>query len=181
MNQGFTIWLTGLPGSGKTTIARLLEANLERLSSDNPIYVEVLDGDEVRRNLSPDLGFTKEDREIHAGRVAYISKLLSRNGVIAIVALISPYRTFRENARKLIGTFIEVYVKCSLNTCIERDPKGLYKQSMKGEISNLTGIQDDYEEPSNPEVIVNTEEESPEESVKKILEALTKRSLLMEA
>jgi adenylylsulfate kinase len=167
MNEGFVLWLTGLPGAGKTTIAKILE---EKLRSQG-IKVEVLDGDEVRKNLSPNLGFSKEDREIHAKRVAYVSQLLARNGVVVIVALISPYRSFRENARALIGSkFIEVWVKASSETCKKRDPKGLYKKAGSGQISNLTGIQDPYEPPLNPEIIVDTESELPIESSRKILE-----------
>ncbi len=128
-----------------------------------------MDGDEVRRNLSPDLGFTKEDREMHAKRVCYVSKLLARNGTAVIVALISPYRTFRAYARNEIDDFVEVYVKCSLETCIERDPKGLYKKALAGEITDLTGLQDPYEEPDNPELMIDTEQESLDESVGRIV------------
>ncbi|MHA1210779.1 MAG: adenylyl-sulfate kinase, partial [Candidatus Freyarchaeota archaeon] len=150
--EGFGVWLTGLPASGKTTIARALEKALRRRG----LRVEVLDGDEVRRNLSPDLGFTRKDRETHARRVAYVAKLLVRNGVAVIVGLISPYRNFREHARKQIGNFVEVWVKCPLEECMRRDPKGLYERALRGEISDLTGIQDPYEEPLNPEVTVDT-------------------------
>lgn len=165
MDKAFVIWLTGLPSSGKTTIAKILQEKLKQLGQK----VELFDGDEVRRQLSPDLGFTKQDRELHAKRVAYLSKLLARNGIIAIVSLISPYRSFRAFARQEIGNFVEVYVKCSLKTCMQRDPKGLYKKALRGEIQDLTGIQDPYEEPINPEVVVNTELQSPEESAEKIL------------
>ncbi|MEM2759480.1 MAG: adenylyl-sulfate kinase [Nitrososphaerales archaeon] len=168
MNDGFVIWLTGLPGSGKTTIARVLQPKLKKLG----LRVELLDGDEVRKQLSPDLGFTKEDRELHARRVVYLSKLLARNGIVAMVSLISPYRSFRAFARQEIGNFVEVYVKCSINTCIKRDPKGLYKKALTGEIVDLTGLQDPYEEPIDPEVIVNTELEKPEQSAAKILHTL---------
>ncbi|MEM2144379.1 MAG: adenylyl-sulfate kinase [Candidatus Jordarchaeaceae archaeon] len=168
MKEGFAVWLTGLPASGKTTIARALEKVLR----ERGLNVEVLDGDEVRKNLSPDLGFTNEDREIHAKRVAYVTKLLVRNGVAVIVGLISPLRKFRENARKQIGKFVEVWVKCPLEECIRRDPKGLYKKAINGEINDLTGIQHPYEEPLNPEVTVDTLKESVEESVNKILQKL---------
>ena len=134
--------------------------------------MEVLDGDEVRRNLSPDLGFTRKDRETHARRVAYVAKLLVRNGVAVIVGLISPYRNFREHARKQIGNFVEVWVRCPLEECMRRDPKGLYERALRGEISDLTGIQDPYEEPLNPEVTVDTSKESVEESVNKIIKKL---------
>ena len=168
MREGFGVWLTGLPASGKTTIARALEKELRRRG----LRVEVLDGDEVRRNLSPDLGFTKKDRETHARRVAYVAKLLVRNGVAVIVGLISPYRNFRAHARKQIGNFVEVWVRCPLEECMRRDPKGLYERALRGEISDLTGIQDPYEEPLNPEVTVDTSKESVEESVNKIIKKL---------
>jgi adenylylsulfate kinase len=165
------IWLTGIPGSGKTTIAKALYPKLR----ESGFKAEILDGDVVRKELSPELGFTKQDREIHARRVIYLCKLLSRNGVISIVCLISPYREFRKYARSEINVnnnFYEVYVKCSLETCIKRDPKGLYKKALSGEIKDLTGLQDPYEEPENPEVTVNTEVETLEESVNMILDRL---------
>jgi adenylylsulfate kinase len=168
MAKGFGVWLTGLPASGKTTIARALE----KILREKGLNVEVLDGDEVRRNLSPDLGFTKKDRETHAKRVAYVTKLLVRNGVAVIVGLISPFRNFREHARNLIGNFVEVWVKCPIEECMRRDPKGLYKKAINGEINDLTGIQDPYEEPLNPEVTVDTSKESLEESVNKIIKKL---------
>lgn len=168
MQKGCVVWLTGLPGSGKTTIARVLEKRL----MERGRRVEVLDGDEVRENLSPHLGFSKEDREVHANRVAYVSRLLARNGVIAIVGLISPYREFRRRARAMAGDFVEVYVRCSLDECIDRDVKGHYRKALSGEIENFTGVSDPYEEPENPEVIVDTENESPEESAKNILSKL---------
>lgn len=168
MEKGCVVWLTGLPGSGKTTVARALEKKLIERGK----RVEVLDGDEVRENLSPQLGFSKEDRMVHANRVAYVSKLLSRNGVIVIVGLISPYREFRRNAREMIGDFVEVYVKCSLDECIDRDVKGHYKKALSGEIKNFTGVSDPYEEPENPEVTVDTETETPEKSAERILRKL---------
>lgn len=165
MSKGFVVWITGLPCSGKTTIAKLLECALRKRG----LKVEVLDGDEVRRNLSPDLGFSKEARETHIKRVAYMSKLLSRNDVAVIVALISPYRETRRYVRELIGNFVEVYTKCSLETCIQRDTKGLYKKALNGEIKDFTGVQDPYEEPENPEIVLDTEERKPEENVERIL------------
>jgi adenylylsulfate kinase len=161
-SPSFVIWLTGLPSSGKTTISGMLKL---KLKEQLDLYIEVLDGDVVRRELSPELGFTKQDRDLHARRVVYLCKLLLRNGVPTIVSLISPYRDFRSFARKEIGNFIEVYVKCSLGTCIRRDVKGLYKKALEGKIKDLTGLQDPYEEPVNPEIIVNTEYESLEEIV----------------
>jgi len=135
--------------------------------------VETLDGDELRRELSPELGFSRSDREAHVRRVAYISLLLARNGVISIVALISPFQSSREYARNLIGRFIEVWVSCSLETCRKRDPKGLYKKAEEGRITNFTGIHDSYEPPTNPEVIIDTEHENPNLCGRKIMAALT--------
>jgi adenylylsulfate kinase len=167
-DKGFVVWLTGLPGSGKTTIARNLAPKLKELG----LKVELFDGDEVRKQLSPDLGFTKKDRELHAKRVVYLCKILARNGVVSIVSLISPYREFRAFARTEIGDFVEVYVKASLQECIKRDPKGLYKKALNGEITDLTGLQDVYEEPEHPEVTVETEKESVDTSADKIIERL---------
>ncbi len=166
--KGFVVWLTGLSGSGKTTIGRILQERIRELG----FKAELFDGDEVRKQLSPDLGFTKEDRELHAKRVAYLSRLLARNGIVAIVSLISPYRSFRAFARQEIGNFVEVYVKCSLETCIKRDPKGLYKKALAGEIRDLTGLQDPYEEPISPEVAVDTEIQSVEHCTDSILHTL---------
>jgi adenylylsulfate kinase len=155
--------MTGLPGSGKSTLARLLEATLR---TDYGRYVEVLDGDEVRRGLSRDLGLSKEDREEHARRVSYVAKVLARNGVVAIVALISPYRKSRAEAREMIGPdrFVEVYVRAPLSVCEKRDPKGLYAKARRGEINNMTGIQHPYEEPLEPDLVIDTAEESPGKS-----------------
>lgn len=172
MREGFVVWLTGLPGAGKTTIAKKLAEELRRRGH----RVEIMDGDEVRRNISPELGFSKEDREIHVKRVAYISKLLARNGVAVIVGLISPYRETRDYARELIGDgFYEVFVDCPVKVCMERDPKGLYKKALAGEISDFTGVQDPYEPPLNPELVLKTSEEDLEESVSKVLKFLEKR------
>ncbi|MHA1589400.1 MAG: adenylyl-sulfate kinase [Candidatus Njordarchaeales archaeon] len=166
--RGCVIWLTGLPASGKTTLARVLERKLRNMG----YKVEVLDGDEVRKWLSPEAGFTREDRERHLRRVIYVSKLLARNGVFVIAAFVSPYRSIRNFARREIGDFIEVYVKCSLETVMKRDPKGLYKKALRGEIKHMTGIDDPYEEPLNPEVIFDSERESPEKGAEKIIEKL---------
>lgn len=172
--HSFVIWLTGLPSSGKTTIASMLRQTLNQ----SGLNVEQLDGDTVRKELSPDLGFTKRDRDIHARRVVYLCKLLRRNGIPSIVSLISPYRDFRSFARNEIGNFIEIYVKCSLNTCIERDVKGLYKKALDGEINDLTGLQDPYEEPLNPEIVVNTESETLDNIIDKIIRKLEQMGYL---
>jgi len=168
LDKGFVVWVTGLPGSGKTTVARGLERSLR----SQGFKVEVFDGDEVRKWLSPEAGFSREDRERHIRRVAHVANLLARNGVAAIVSLVSPYRDVRGYARKLIGSFIEVYVKCSLETCMKRDPKGLYSKALGGAIKDMTGVQDPYEEPLAPEVTVDTESEEPDGCVEKILAKL---------
>lgn len=167
-DKGFVVWLTGLSGSGKTTIGRSLQLKLR----ERGLHVELLDGDEVRKQLSPDLGFTKQDRETHARRVVYLSRLLARNGIVTLVSLIAPYKSFRENARKEIGDYVEVYVKTPLETCIKRDPKGLYKKALNGEITDMTGIQDPYEEPENPEVVIDTEKYTIENSADIVVQKL---------
>ncbi len=175
-NEGFVLWMTGLPGSGKSTLSNVLKAKLESQGR----RVEILDGDEVRKGLSRDLGLSREDREEHAWRVSFVSKLLARNGVIAIVALISPYRTSRESARQVIGTgrFVEVYVKASLAVCEMSDPKGLYAKARKGEITNMTGIQDPYEEPTDADIVVETEKGSPDASASMVIQELQRRRKL---
>lgn len=167
-DQGFVVWLTGLPSSGKTTIAQKL---LRELMERN-LKVELFDGDEVRRNLSKGLGFNKEDRDTHNKRIIYVCKLLTRNGVNAIVSLISPYRSTRAYARENLPKFVEVYLKCSVKECIKRDPKGLYKKALAGEINNMTGIQDPYEEPVNPEVLLDTEHDSSKDNAVNIIRKL---------
>jgi adenylylsulfate kinase len=173
--RGFTLWLTGLSGAGKSTLA---SAVAERLRAEGA-PVEVLDGDEVREHLSKGLGFSREDRDINVRRIAYVAKLLCRNGVAVITAAISPYRATREEARREIGDgFIEVYVNASLEECIRRDVKGLYGKAIAGAISSFTGVSDPYEPPTNPEVEVNTERETLEESVEKVLDTLRQRGFL---
>lgn len=166
--RGFVIWLTGLSGAGKTTIAHALSERLQTAG----YKVEILDGDVVRQHFSKGMGFSKEDRIENIRRVAYVAHLLARNGIVTIVALISPYQEGRNYARHLIGDFVEVYVKCPLNVLIERDVKGLYAKALRGEIPNFTGISDPYEPPTNPEVIVETDKETVQESVNKIWQAL---------
>jgi len=164
MHKGFTLWFTGMSGSGKSTISGLLVERLRALGAK----VEVLDGDVVRTQLSRGLGFSKEDRDENIRRIGFVCELLSRNGVIAIAAAISPYRAVREEVRARIADFVEVYVECPIEVLAERDVKGLYKKALAGEIANFTGLTDPYEPPLHPEVIVNSSRETPEESVERI-------------
>lgn len=177
MNQGVTIWLTGLSGAGKTTIAQLLATELRHRG----VPVEILDGDVVRQNLSKELGFSREDRDTNIRRIAFVSKLLTRHGVAVIVAAISPYRQTREEARRETERFVEVYVKCSLDELVRRDVKGLYARALRGEIANFTGVSDPYEEPLHPEVVVDTQRQSPAESVGCILAALERAGYIHSA
>jgi adenylylsulfate kinase len=167
--KGFTIWFTGLSGSGKTTLSKRLESELRRRGI---LKVELLDGDVIRTHLSEGLGFSKEDRDANIKRIGFVCKLLSRNGVVAIAAAISPYREIRDFNRKEIGDFVEVYCKCPLEICIRRDVKGLYRKALAGEIKNYTGVDDPYEEPLKPEVTLETDRETPEQSVMKIIQKL---------
>ncbi|MGB4780513.1 adenylyl-sulfate kinase [Candidatus Methylomirabilis sp.] len=167
-NKGFVVWFTGLPSSGKSTLAGLLAQEIPLRG----LPVEILDGDEVRQRLTKGLGFSKEDRDENIRRIAFVAKLLSRNNVCAITAAISPYRSARDEAREEIGRFVEVYVRCPLETCVTRDVKGLYRRALAGEISNFTGISDPYEEPLNPEVVVETGQESTEASLRTIMTKL---------
>ena len=166
LEKGFTIWLTGPSGAGKTTLAKKLAKKLSEMN----VRVEVLDGDEIRRNLYPELGFSREAREMHNRIVIHMAKLLSRNGVIAIVSLISPYREVREYARREIGDFIEVYINAPLEVRIERDPKGLYSKAIKGEIKGLTGYDGVYEEPETPEVRIDSSKMTPDEEVAAVID-----------
>ena len=174
MGKGVTIWLTGLSGSGKTTIGENLVSTLRQRGHN----VELLDGDVVRTNLSKGLGFSKEDRDTNILRIGFVSNLLTRNGVFTIAAAISPYRDIRQQVREEIGDFIEVYVKCPLEALIKRDVKGLYEKALKGEIQNFTGVSDPYEEPLNPEVTVNTDQETIEESLNKVLVILEEKGYI---
>lgn len=176
--KGFTIWFTGLSGAGKTTLTGVL---VSRLASRG-IRLEVLDGDEVRTHLSKGLGFSKEDRDTNIRRIGFVCRLLARNGVGVISAAISPYRDIRNEVRADIeqngAEFIEVYVKCSLDALIERDVKGLYKKALTGEIKSFTGVSDPYEAPHSPEVTVETDRETIDESAAKILRELERRGLI---
>jgi adenylyl-sulfate kinase len=174
MNDGFTLWFTGLSGAGKSTLANLLADELRNRGH----RVEILDGDEVRTNLSKGLGFSKEDRDINIRRIGYVCNLLARNGVIAISAAISPYRDVRDEVRAMHSNFFEVFVKCPINTLAERDVKGLYKKALAGEIKNFTGVSDPYEEPLTPELIVETDRESRDESFTRLLGALEAANLI---
>jgi adenylylsulfate kinase len=173
--RGFTLWFTGLSGAGKTTISEILEKELRERGSK----LEILDGDIVRENLSKGLGFSKEDRDTNIRRIAFVADLLSRNGVPVITAAISPYREIRNEARELMDDrFIEAYVKASVEVCAERDVKGLYEKAFAGEIKEFTGVSDPYEPPENPEIVLETEHETPEESAQKILAYLEERELI---
>jgi len=167
-NKGLILWLTGLSGSGKTTIAKGLGQELK----ERGCLVEVLDGDVVRTNLSRGLGYSREDRDTNIRRIGFVANLLSRNGVVAIVAAISPYRTSRDEVRKITGNFIEVYVNSPLEVCEDRDVKGLYAMARAGEIRAFTGVDDPYEEPLNPDIVCYTSEETIEESIAKVTDVL---------
>ena len=174
MHKGFTIWLTGMSGAGKSTISTILEERLRKAGA----RVELLDGDVVRTNLSKGLGFSKEDRDTNVRRIGFVCELLSRNGVVAIAAAISPYRRVREEVRARIRNFIEVHVDCPLEVLSARDVKGLYRKALAGEIPQFTGISDPYEPPLAPEVAVDTSREAPEESAARILATLERLGLV---
>jgi len=169
---GLVIWLTGLSGAGKSTLARLLEEKLAATAR----RVETLDGDEVRENLSRGLGFSKEDRDTNVRRIGFVARLLARNAVVVLVAAITPYRQSRDDVRRSVEDegirFVEVYVRCPLDTLVERDVKGLYLKALAGEIANFTGISDPYEEPLSPDVVVDSSTESVEQSAAKVLSLL---------
>jgi ATP sulfurylase/adenylyl-sulfate kinase len=168
MSGGFVVWLTGLSGAGKSTIARALEPELAARGR----HAEVLDGDEVRTHLSKGLGYSREDRDVNVRRIGYVARLLVRSGGVAITAAISPYRAIRDEIRATTPGFVEVYVRCSLDELIRRDVKGLYRRALAGEIPNFTGVSDPYEEPLHPEVIIDSERETPSDSVARILHTL---------
>ncbi|MFH1575617.1 MAG: adenylyl-sulfate kinase [Candidatus Nealsonbacteria bacterium] len=167
-NQGFTLWFTGLPSSGKSTLANAVAEALKKRG----IPVEKIDGDLFRQTISKDLGFTPEDIQKNDARAVFVSQLLTRNGIATLTSFVSPYRKDREKAREKIGNFIEVYVKCPLEECIKRDPKGNYKKALDGEIPNFIGLSSPYEEPENPDIVVETDKESIIQCTQKIISAL---------
>ncbi len=176
-NVGFTIWFTGLSGSGKSTLSEILEQRLQAHGHN----VEIMDGDIVRTHLSKGLGFSREDRDTNIKRIAFVCNLLSRNGVICISAAIAPYREAREWAREHIGNFVEIYVKCPIDVCRARDVKGLYKLVDEGKIKNFTGVDDPYEEPEHPELVIETDKETIEESISRIFAKLEELGYLTSA
>ena len=165
MQKGVTIWLTGLSGAGKTTISKMLEEKVKKYRNN----VEILDGDIIRENLSKGLTFSKEDRDTNIRRIGFVAHLLTRNNVVVIIAAISPYKSVRDENKKLIKNFVEVHVNASVEECARRDVKGLYKKAFAGEIKEFTGVSDPYEAPENPEVVCDTENETVEESANKII------------
>ncbi len=166
--RGFTAWFTGLPCSGKTTIAD----GVAEVLRGRGLKVELLDGDIVRKGLTSDLGFSKEDRDENIKRVTYVARLLTRNGVAVLATFVSPYRERRAKTREEIGDFVEIYTRCPVEICIERDDKGMYKKAIAGEIEDFTGIDDPYEEPEDPELILDTDKMGVEECVQKVLDKL---------
>ncbi len=167
-HQGFTVWFTGIPCCGKTTIADQVAIVLKK----KDYTVERLDGDVVRLGLTSNLGFSKKDRDENIRRVTFVAKKLTRNNVVVLATFVSPYREQRRNARKEIERFVEVYVRCPVEICMKRDVKGMYRKALEGKIKHFTGVDDPYEEPEHPELIINTDTESVEESVKKVLHTI---------
>ena len=171
---GVTLWFTGLPCSGKSAIAD----RVAEILKDRGYRVERLDGDIVRKSLTRDLGFSREDRDENIRRVTFVAKLLTRNDVFVLTSFISPYREIRDEARREIGRFLEVYTKCPLEVCIQRDVKGMYKKAMEGKIKEFTGISDPYEEPLQPEILIETDKETLEESASRVLAKLKEQGFL---
>ncbi len=174
MAKGFTVWFTGLSGSGKSSLAN----RLAEIIKSRGLPVEIIDGDVIRRSLSKGLGFSKEDRDENIRRVGHVCSYLTATERVAIAACISPYRNIRDRNRDLIGDFVEVYCKCSLDECAKRDPKGMYKKAFAGQIKGFTGVDDPYEEPLAAEVVVNTDSESLEQSLAKIVTKLEAMALI---
>ncbi len=174
LEQGFTVWFTGLSGAGKSTLSKALAAELLARGR----RVEVLDGDEVRTNLSRGLGFSREDRDTNVQRIAYVCQLLTRHGVAVLSAAISPYQEARAQARARIGEFVEVYVHCPMPELVRRDVKGLYARALRGEIPHFTGISDPYEAPTHPDVVVDSGSESVAASLARIVAHLELRGYI---
>ncbi len=174
MHKGFTLWFTGLSGAGKSTVSGIIEQRLRELGA----RVELLDGDVVRTHLSKGLGYSKEDRDTNIRRIGFVCELLSRNGVIAIAAAISPYRAIRDEIRARVPNFVEVYVQCPLEVLVERDVKGLYKKALAGEIAHFTGVSDPYEPPVAPEVTLDSSSETPAQSADRIWATLEHLGLI---
>ncbi|MEA1993772.1 MAG: adenylyl-sulfate kinase [Euryarchaeota archaeon] len=171
---GFVLWFTGLSASGKSAIADRVAEKLK----ERGLKIERLDGDIVRESLTKDLGFTEEDRNENIKRVTFVAKLLSRNDVGVIASFISPYRAIRNHVREEVTNFVEIFAHCPVDVCIERDPKGLYKQALNGEIENFTGISHPYEEPKNPDILLRTDKETPDESAEKVIERMEEMDLI---
>lgn len=176
-NKGFCLWFTGLPCSGKTTIAKALIPIIK----ERGINIERLDGDVVRQSLCRDLGFSKEDRDKNIERATFVAKMLSRNDVGVMCCFVSPYREARKKAREECTNFIEAYTKASVEACTKRDVKGMWKKALAGEIKDFTGVDDPYEEPENPEIFIDTDNETVEESVQKVLKYLEDRGFVPKA
>lgn len=174
MSGGGVVWLTGLSGAGKTTISRVLAERLR----ERGVRHELLDGDVLRENLSRGLGFSKEDRDTHVRRVGFVASLLARHGVVAVAAVISPYRAVRDELRASISNFVEVHVDCPIEELVRRDVKGLYRKALAGEIGSFTGISDPYEPPLAPDVRVDTSVETPDDSVARILATLERLGVI---
>jgi sulfate adenylyltransferase/3'-phosphoadenosine 5'-phosphosulfate synthase len=168
VRKGFVLWFTGLSGSGKSTLSSLVATEIEARG----LHVERLDGDEIRMHLSRGLGFSREDRDENIRRIGFVAKLVSRSGACAIAAAISPYRAVRDEVRRTVERFVEVYTECPIDVLAERDPKGLYKKALAGELKNFTGVSDPYEPPLSPEIHVHTDRETPRESLARILARL---------
>jgi adenylyl-sulfate kinase len=176
--KGFTVWFTGLSGAGKSTIAEMLYHELKA----RDMKTEILDGDEVRKNLSKGLGFSKEDRDTNILRIGFVANLLTRNGVATICCPISPYKETRDACREQIGEFVEVYVHATVEEiAAHRDPKGLYKKALAGEITGFTGVDDPYEVSEHPELVIDTESEGPQASLQHVLDTLVARGYIDDA
>lgn len=174
MGNGTILWFTGLSGAGKTTLCQGVKQSL----TEAEIPVEVLDGDEFRKQLTADLGFTREDRHSNIERAAYVASLLARHQVTVLASFITPYRSMHSFLRAKLDSYLEIYVKCSLEECVRRDVKGLYRKSITGDIKLFTGVSDPYEEPVNPDLIIDTEQCTPEEGTLEIITFLRRRGLL---